>query len=585
MANEPIEESRIFLSTLPADRRERRLATAAVVLSAAVFAAAAPFARRPLAEIPAFLGIYQSALIVCDLITSVLLFGQFAILGSRALLVLASGYLFSASMAAFHGLSFPGLFAPTGLLGAGPQTTAWLYFFWHLGFPAAVIAYAHLSDARTQVATLRAWAAIALAVVATIAAAGALMLAATAGHDALPVIMRGNADVPAKYVVAWGTALFTVAALPVLWRRRPLAVLDVWLMVVICAWLLDVALAAVFNAGRFSVGWYAGRIYGLAAGSFVLIVLLLENSSLYARLVRSESAARERHRALDSMMASVADGIMLLDADGTIRSWNAAAAKLFGYPAEEVVGRNASMLVPDELRESQRAATERFLATGVSNVIGYVNLEYTGLRKDGSRFEAEFTVTEMGRAPAPQLVTVFRDITARKQAEERLTRLALHDSLTGLPNRPYFEERFAEIVARCRRNGEPLALMILDLDNFKPVNDTLGHDVGDQLLVAFGRRLKSALRESDLLARFGGDEFTLVVEGVKGTEDAAAIVEKLFAKLRDPLDATGHPIVVSASIGVALCRASDDPQAIMKRADQALYEAKRAGRARYHIDA
>jgi signal transduction histidine kinase len=292
------EESRIFLSTLRADRRERWLATAAVLVSAAIFAAVAPFARQPLAEIPAFLGIYQSALVVCDLVTAVLLFGQFAILRSRALLVLGSGYLFSAAMAIFHALSFPGLFSPTGLLGSGPQTTAWLYFLWHLCFPAAVIAYALLKDERAPAAPPRASPAIAAAIVVVLAAAGALMLLVTAGHGALPVIMRGNDDFPAKYAVAWGTWLFTLAALPALWRRRPLSVLDVWLMVVICAWLFDVALAAVFNAGRYSIGWYAGRIYGLAASSFVLAVLLLENASLYARLARAlEGEHSQRRRA------------------------------------------------------------------------------------------------------------------------------------------------------------------------------------------------------------------------------------------------------------------------------------------------
>ncbi len=300
MAGGLVEESRIFLSTLPADRRERRLAAAVVLISAAIFVAVAPIARHPLNQVPAFLGIYQSAHIVCDVVTAVLLYGQFAILRSRALLVLASGYMFSAAMAVFHALSFPGLFAPTGLLDAGPQTTAWLYFLWHLGFPATVIAYALLGDGQTRRVAPRAGTAVAAAIAVTVAAASALMLFATAGHDLLPVIMRGNQDAPAKYVVAWGTALFTLAALPALWRRRPLSVLDLWRMVVICAWLFDVALAAVFNSGRFSVGWYAGRIYGLAASSFVLAVLLLENGSLYAELARALKGERsERRRAED----------------------------------------------------------------------------------------------------------------------------------------------------------------------------------------------------------------------------------------------------------------------------------------------
>ncbi|HMA87432.1 MAG TPA: sensor histidine kinase [Burkholderiales bacterium] len=274
-------ESRVFLSTLPADRGERRLALAAALASLLIMLAAAPYAKVPLAPVAAFLPLYQSALVVCDLVTAILLFGQFAILRSRALLVLAGGFLFSAAMAVCHALSFPGLFSPSGLLGSGPQTTAWLYFFWHLGFPAAVIAYALLRDEPPREAS---GTAIAGAAATALAAAGALTLAATVGHDALPVIMRGNEDAPAKYALAWITWLATLAALPVLWRRRPHSVLDVWLMVVICAWLCDVALAAVFNAGRYSVGWYAGRVYGLLAASFVLAVLLLENSSLYARL-------------------------------------------------------------------------------------------------------------------------------------------------------------------------------------------------------------------------------------------------------------------------------------------------------------
>src|SRR5260221_4177769 len=138
------DEGRVFLSTLPAERGERRLALAVVITSVAVFLAAAPFAKLPLAQVPAFIPIYESALVINDLITAILLFGQFGILRSRALLVLASGYLLTAFMAVAHALTFPGLFSPTGLLGAGPQSTAWLYMFLHGGFPLLVIAYALL---------------------------------------------------------------------------------------------------------------------------------------------------------------------------------------------------------------------------------------------------------------------------------------------------------------------------------------------------------------------------------------------------------------------------------------------------------
>src|SRR6266403_1767221 len=150
MAGGTAEGRRVFVSTLPAGPGERRLALAVVFVSLAIFLSAAPFAKLPLGQVWAFIPIYQSALVVNDLITAVLLFGQFGFLRSRALLVLASGYLFTAFMAVSHMLTFPGLFAPTGLLGAGPQSTAWLYLLWHGGFPLLIVAYALLKDRRHE---------------------------------------------------------------------------------------------------------------------------------------------------------------------------------------------------------------------------------------------------------------------------------------------------------------------------------------------------------------------------------------------------------------------------------------------------
>jgi len=273
-----------FVSTLPAGRAERRLALAVVLISLVLFLVAAPFAKLQLGQLWPFIPIYQSALILNDLITAVLLFGQFGFLRARGLLVLAGGYLFTAAMAALHMLSFPGLFAPTGLLGAGPQTTAWLFMFWHGGFPLFVLGYAALTG---RVRAPR------LAMVATGAgvalAAAAVMLVTTAGQAALPAIMRGNQYTPAMLTVVTATWALSLVALAAVWRRRPHSVLDLWLMVVLCAWLFDIALAAVLNHGRFDLGFYAGRIYGLLAASFVLTVLLLEHTRLYARLAETNA--------------------------------------------------------------------------------------------------------------------------------------------------------------------------------------------------------------------------------------------------------------------------------------------------------
>jgi diguanylate cyclase (GGDEF)-like protein/PAS domain S-box-containing protein len=318
----------------------------------------------------------------------------------------------------------------------------------------------------------------------------------------------------------------------------------------------------------------------IAAGTFLLRIGV---QPLAARLAHSEREALERHRALEAMMANVADGIMLLDPDGTIRSWNAAAERIFGYGMAEIVGHSVLMLVPEELRESNIASTRRFLATGQSNVIDRGNLNFPALRKDGSRFEAEFAVTAMGGGKTPQLVAVFRDITERKAAERRLAQLALHDALTGLPNRASFERRVGEALPRRRRGAGQLAIMIMDIDRFKSINDSLGHAGGDQLLVAFARRLQSSLRENDMVSRFGGDEFTVVAENLQGREDAASIADKMLAAMREPFDVEGRALAVTASIGVAIYRDGDTSQTLMKRADEALYEAKGAGRARFHM--
>jgi diguanylate cyclase (GGDEF)-like protein len=304
MTAESTQECPQFLSALPARRGERQVALVVVLSSIIFFLAAAPFAKDPLVPVWTFLPIYQSALVINDVITAALLFGQFRILRSRALLVLASGYLFNAVMAVLHLLSFPDLFTPFGLPGTGAQTTAWLYFFWHGGFPLFVVIYAMLKE-ETKVAEGQTSAggstgfAILSAIALVCVLAGSLSLLTTSVHDVLPAIMAGNRDAPAKVVVATASWTLSLVALAALWRKRPQSVLDLWLMVVMCAWVFDIALASVLNAGRFDVGWYLGRIYGLLATSFVLLVLLYENSMLYAALIETHASDQRKTAELE----------------------------------------------------------------------------------------------------------------------------------------------------------------------------------------------------------------------------------------------------------------------------------------------
>ncbi|WP_244106226.1 sensor domain-containing diguanylate cyclase [Paraburkholderia phenazinium] len=268
------------------NRYARLLPWAVALLSILVFLIAAPFAKTPLPQVPAFIPVYESALILNDLITSVLLFGQCVIARSRALGALACAYLYTSAIALLHMLSFPGLFSPTGLLNAGPQSTAWIYMFWHAGFPCFVIAYALLKDKkqpRAMNGTIGAGR-LMLVVGAVLCLAAGMAGLAIAGESLLPEVIQNNHYSPAMRWVAGTTWGFCLLAFAVLYRQRHRSTIDLWLMVVMCVWICDVALSAVFNGGRYDLGFYVGRFYGMCAASFVLLLLLVENTFLHSRL-------------------------------------------------------------------------------------------------------------------------------------------------------------------------------------------------------------------------------------------------------------------------------------------------------------
>ncbi len=306
-----------------ATAQHRRWAWGAVLVSALLFALAVPFAKLPLPKITAFIPAYQAALALSDLVTAVLLLGQFRILGHAGLRVLACGYLFTAMTAIAHALTFPGVVVEGGWLGAGPQSTAWLYMFWHAGFPAAVIFYALLKpaaavrdgDTAGAAAPPRRFVLFTLgSVVAVLAAVAALTALATLGQSLLPPIMQGSRYTPAMLTVVSTVWCVSMVALVLLLRRRPASVLDLLLMVTMCAWLFDIALSAVLNAGRFDLGFYAGRLYGLMASTVLLSVLLVENTMLYARLAAAYQEERDKRQQIQAQAAQLADKNRELDA-------------------------------------------------------------------------------------------------------------------------------------------------------------------------------------------------------------------------------------------------------------------------------
>jgi len=290
------------IATMSPTVRQRRLA---LVLAAVLLIATgiiAPFGAIQLQRIDGFIPATESAIIISEFFTAVLLFSQSKIVGSRGLLLLASGYLFSALMVLLHLLTFPGAFAPSGLLGAGLSTTAWLFIFWHLGLPVSVIGYAYLIDERRTVTR----SAIYWSVTFVIGLVCALAWIVTAHDDALPALF-----VDQIHVTSLGsnvTAIIFVvgvAALAALWLRGK-SVLDLWLVVSVCALVAELGVTAFIIVSRFSLGFYTQRMFSLVASTIVLSALLAEAMVLYARLANAIALLqRERANKLLNITAAV----------------------------------------------------------------------------------------------------------------------------------------------------------------------------------------------------------------------------------------------------------------------------------------
>ena len=289
-----------YLATAPAAPLAKRCALAICIALFGAFCALVPLARVPVVRVDAFVPIYDSIVALNNLLTAGGLIVGFSRSRLRAVLVLAAGYLFSSLMALPHMMAFPGLFSTPGLLAGGPQTSVWIDIFRHGGLPLFTICYVLLK--RREAGSGRPHAEVRADVVAAAAGAVAgvcgLTLLATAGHRLLPEIMVGDSHTSAMLAVSLPVLLLSLAALALLASQPRYSTLDVWLIVVLCAWVLDIVLSTLANGGRFDIGFYAGRLYGLFAASVVPIVLLVEAGRLYGGLDKALTIAEERNTEL-----------------------------------------------------------------------------------------------------------------------------------------------------------------------------------------------------------------------------------------------------------------------------------------------
>jgi diguanylate cyclase (GGDEF)-like protein/PAS domain S-box-containing protein len=267
------------------------------------------------------------------------------------------------------------------------------------------------------------------------------------------------------------------------------------------------------------------------------------------------------------------DAIMLTALDGTILAVNAAFTAITGYTAAEVVGQNPRIL------KSGRQDRAFYVAMWAAiSRHGYWQGEAWNRRKDGSVFAERLTISTVpGPDGAPHhYIAVFADVTAATMQRHLLEERANHDALTGLPNRVLLGERLEQLLARADTDATPVALLFIDLDGFKAVNDKLGHAAGDRLLATMAQRLRRALRASDTLARVGGDEFVAVLPGMQDDALLAALIARMEAAARAPVTLDGDTLCLSASIGVALFpRDGATAAQLIRHADVAMYAAKR----------
>jgi signal transduction histidine kinase len=325
------DDQKFLVSTVPPSRKQTRLAVLVLLILLLALLATMPFARVPLSNTEVLLPAYATAVLMSELITSALLFVLFSIQRSRAMLVLATGYSFTALMIIPWALTFPGVLAPSGLLDAGLQGTALIAAVRRVAFPLFILIYAVLKDAGPRAGDMHGSVhrVILASIVVVVAAVCGLTWISVADDAFLPKFMADNSKVSEiwRYVPATASVL-CLAALALLWSRRR-SVLDLWLMVVLCVWLIETFLLGYLSAGRFSVGWWAGRIYGLMSASTVLLVLLSETTTLYARLARSVSAERRIREArlttMEVLSASIAHEVnqplasMVTHADAGLR--------------------------------------------------------------------------------------------------------------------------------------------------------------------------------------------------------------------------------------------------------------------------
>jgi len=313
--------------------------------------------------------------------------------------------------------------------------------------------------------------------------------------------------------------------------------------------------------------------------SLTISILLLMGIILWsAKIVAETEIIRANEEKINAITSNVIDAIITIDKHGIIISANPAVKNIFGYSQEQMIGESIRLIVPEPWKSKHDEYLNRYRRTGDRKMIGKGYTEMQAVKYDGNIIPVELAISEAKVSGESIYIGVIRDITDRVKTQERLNYLAHHDVLTSLPNRFSFSQHIEQAITHAQRLNSLVAVMFLDLDRFKVINDTLGHNVGDYLLQRFAERITDCVRPGDTIARISGDEFTVLLDDIEDVDEVAVIAERIVKSLTEPFNYLNRELFTSVSIGICLFPdTGENPQSLMKHADIAMYAAKDEG--------
>ncbi|MCM3750227.1 EAL domain-containing protein [Paenibacillus pasadenensis] len=369
-----------------------------------------------------------------------------------------------------------------------------------------------------------------------------------------------------------------------------------WLRKAVASLIMGVAVSAMHYTGMAAASFYnrhssepagdnmlSNSLLAYAIGIGMLVILSMVFTSTYVNR-RFESQSRESERKFRSVIESASDAIILADSRMLIQSWNRGAQLMFGYSDKEAVGQPLDMTIPDRFKQAHADALQPFLMLEDDTLPGLGSrLELYGLRKDGTEFPIELSLAGWEEEGQPFLSSIIRDITERKKAEHKINQMVYLDPLTGLPNRHLLNERLKEALDQAGESGLMIGIMFLDLDRFKYINDTLGHTMGDLLLVEVSIKLRECVDKQDTVSRQGGDEFIVLLPGTS-VEEMTVKAQRILQTFNQSLLVGGQEMFVTPSIGMSLYPADGKTRdALIKNADTAMYRVKEQGKNNYQF--